>query len=226
VSGRILSFIKSPHQKVQELLPWFLNGTLEHDDATLVEEHLRSCAGCRSELDCLRVLQSTYAQSELAPDAEAALARLRPRLTEPAAGSRPRRPARGAPPRTAATPGWQVAIPAWMKVALATQFVLLFGLGWTVLQSGRLAPEYHGLSASGGPQHAAGNVVVVFDQGAPQREVARILRAAGGRVVDGPTESNGFVLAVADGDLKAALARLRAEPGVVLAEPLQAPPSR
>ena len=222
MSGRILSFAKSPHQKVQELLPWLLNGTLEAQDATLVEEHLHACPGCRAELECLRVLQSAYVQSELAPDAEAALAKLRPRLTGPAAG-KPHRPARRTPTLQGHTPVLQAVIPGWLKFALAAQFLLIFGLGSTVLLPDRAAPEFHGLSASGGPHHAAGSAVVVFDPAAPQREVARILRSAGGRVVDGPTESNGFVLAVSDGDLKATLARLRAEPAVVLAEPLQVP---
>ncbi len=220
MSGRILSFGGSPHQKVQELLPWLLNGTLEAQDATLVEEHLRGCPGCRAELECLRVLQSAYVESELAPDAEAALAKLRPRLTDPAA-DKPRRPARRTPALQGRAPALQAAIPGWLKFTLAAQFLLIFGLGSTMLLPDRGAPDFHGLSAAGGPRHATGSVVVVFGAATPQSEVARILRSAGGRVVDGPTESNGFVLALSDSDPKAALARLRAEPAVVLAEPLQ-----
>jgi len=213
MSGRILSFGKSPHQKVQELLPWFLNGTLEADDVAQVEEHLQSCPACRSELQCLQVLRSTYVDTELAPDAEAALARLRPRLEESAPASRPRT---GGPSR--ARPA---QIPSWLGLALAAQFALILGLGWKVLQPDA-ALEYHALSSAATAEHAAGSLVVVFNPAASQREVARILHRSGGRVVDGPTESNGFVLAVASGNLKDALTRLRAEPAVVLAEPLEA----
>jgi hypothetical protein len=62
---------------------------------------------------------------------------------------------------------------------------------------------------------------VVFDPSTSQRDVARILHGTGGRVVDGPTASNGYVVAVPDGALNVALTRLRAESAVVLAEPLQ-----
>jgi anti-sigma factor RsiW len=215
MSGRILSFAKSPHQKVQELLPWFLNGTLESEDVAQVDEHLKSCPACRSELECLQVLRSTYVDTEIAPDAEAALARLRPRLEERAPASRPRRTGE----RTRASPA---RMPSWLGLALAAQFALILGLGWKVLQPDRAALEFHALSSAATAEHAAGSLVVVFNPGASQREVARILHRSGGRVVDGPTESNGFVLAVASGNLKDALTRLRAEPAVVLAEPLEA----
>ncbi len=213
--GRVLSFGRSPHQNVQELLPWFLNGTLHGEEAVKVEEHLRGCSGCREELECLRVMQAEYLETEMAPEAQAALAKLQPRLNEALPPKRPQRRSigRGA---TLTAP-----FPVWFKLAMAAQFSLVFGLGWAVLQPDRTGLPYHVLSASGAPERAVGSLVVVFDPAAPQRDVARILRASGGRVVDGPTESNGYVVAVPDGGLRAALAHLRAEPAVVLAEPLQ-----
>jgi anti-sigma factor RsiW len=213
MTGHVLNFAKPPHQKIQELLPWFVNGTLDGDEAVLVEQHLQACTACRAELDCLRVLQSEYVSIDLAPDAERALASLRPRLDaiEPPA-QRPRSAS-----RNFSFPG---LIPVWMKLALAAQFGVIFALGWEVLQPDRAAPEFHTLSAPGAPVHAAGSLVVVFDPGAPQREVVQILRRSGARIVDGPTASNGYVLAVGQGDLERALTHLRAEPAVVLAEPL------
>jgi anti-sigma factor RsiW len=215
--GRVLSFGRSPHQNVQELLPWFLNGTLQGEEAATVEEHLRGCPGCREELECLRVMQSEYLESEMAPEAQAAaaLAKLRPRMDEALPAKQPPRRATG----RAAT--LTAPFPVWFKLAMAAQFALVFGLGWAVLQPDRAGLAYHTLSAGGAPERAIGSLVVVFDPAAPQRDVARILRVSGGRVVDGPTASNGYVVAVPDGGLSAALTRLRAEPAVVLAEPLQ-----
>jgi len=226
MTGRVLDFVKSSHRRTQELLPWFLNGTLEGDEAVQVEEHLRGCAGCRAEFESLAELRSDYVESELAPDAQGAFARLRSRLDETAPANRPvRRAAPRAPARRAPIPVWTTgrlaAIPVWAKLALGAQFVLIFGLGWQAIQADRAALAYHTLSATGSPQRAPGSLVVVFDPNAPQRDVARILHGCGGRVVDGPTASNGYVVAVPDGALHVALARLRAEPAVVLAEPLQ-----
>jgi len=42
-----------------------------------------------------------------------------------------------------------------------------------------------------------------------------------GRIVDGPTASNGFIVAVLPGSLQAVVTRLHEEPAVVLAEPLE-----
>ena len=213
--GRVLSFGRSPHQNVQELLPWFVNGTLHGEEVVTVEEHLRACPGCRAELECLRVMQAEYLESEMAPEAQAALAKLGPRLNQALPAKRsPRRST--APAATLTAP-----FPVWLKLAMAAQCALVLGLGWVVLQPDRAGLPYHVLSAPGAPERAVGSLVVVFDPAAPQRDVARILRASGGRVVDGPTESNGYVVAVPDGGLSAALARLRAEPAVVLAESLQ-----
>ncbi|HEY4040089.1 MAG TPA: zf-HC2 domain-containing protein [Burkholderiaceae bacterium] len=227
MTGRVLDFVRSPHRRTQELLPWFLNGTLEGDEAHQVEEHLRACPACRSELECLTVLRADYIDSEMAPEAKAAFARLRPRLMDEAtpASRAPRRAAPRARQQRGPIPAWTAAglapIPAWVKVALAAQMVLIFGLGWQALQADRSASAFHVLSQPGAPERASGSLVVVFDPNAPQRDVARILHGTGGRVVDGPTGSNGYVVAVPDGSLNVALTRLRAEPAVVLAEPLQ-----
>jgi len=209
--GRVLSFAGSPHRRTQELLPWFLNGTLEGEEADEVDRHLLECPACRAELECLRVLRSACAETDLLPEAEAALSRLRPRL-EPPAPARPR----------ARRPTLHGGVPVWARLALAVQFGVIFALGWEVAQPDRTGLEYHTLAAATAPAHASGSLVVVFDPGALQRDVARILRQAGGHVVDGPTASGGYVVAVPDGSLNAALAALRAEPAVTLAEPLQA----
>jgi hypothetical protein len=228
MTGRVLDFVRSPHRRTQELLPWFLNGTLEGDEAQQVEEHLRGCPACQAELECLTVLRSDYVHTELAPEAQAAFARLRPSLMDEAT-SGSRAPRRAAPPRAKArrapVQGWAAArlasVPVWIKLTLAAQFALILGLGWQALQADRGPLAYHPLSLAGGPERAAGSLVVVFDPNAAQHDVVRILHACGGRVVDGPTESNGYVVAVPDGALNVALTRLRAEPAVVLAEPMQ-----
>ena len=37
------------HDKVWELIPWFVNGRLSEDDAAAVEAHLAECERCRDE---------------------------------------------------------------------------------------------------------------------------------------------------------------------------------
>jgi cysteine synthase len=77
--------------------------------------------------------------------------------------------------------------------------------------------SYRALGAAG---QAQGNVVVAFKPDTPERELRRILQAAGARVVDGPTVTGAYVLAVPQSRQAATLGRLRAEPAVTLAQSL------
>lgn len=52
-----------------ELLPWFVNGTLEGEELHQVEEHLRSCLSCRREVEELRKLRSGVKEQAPVPPA-------------------------------------------------------------------------------------------------------------------------------------------------------------
>ena len=73
----------------------------------------------------------------------------------------------------------------------------------------------------------AGGIVVVFDPATPEADLRRILREAGARIVDGPTQANAYVL-----DVPAPQRSRRSGPcgqsGARLVEPLglQAPMTR
>lgn len=56
---------KTTHDHVQELLPWFVNETLEGKERTLVLRHLQVCHECQRERDYLQQLQQ-----EVVSDAE------------------------------------------------------------------------------------------------------------------------------------------------------------
>jgi cysteine synthase len=76
--------------------------------------------------------------------------------------------------------------------------------------------------ALGAAQRAAGDAVVVFQPDTTEREMRRILQASGARVVDGPTVTSAYVIALPETQAPAALAHLRAEPAITLAQPLGA----
>jgi len=46
------------HRRVRQLLPWYVNGTLEGEELTEVERHLRRCSRCRAEIEGLQKLQA------------------------------------------------------------------------------------------------------------------------------------------------------------------------
>jgi len=55
------------HSRVDRLLPWFVNGTLDHSEREQVERHLDACHACRSAASLLSSLQSTVRHSIATP---------------------------------------------------------------------------------------------------------------------------------------------------------------
>jgi hypothetical protein len=124
------------------------------------------------------------------------------------------------PPRLAAAND-----PRWLRAAAAVQLGVIFVLGlvnvWPGAQrAGEAGSGVHRYGGLGARAAAPGSLVVSFDPATPERELRRILQASGARIVDGPTAAGAYVLDVAAGDAGPTLSSLRAEPAVVLAEPL------
>src|SRR5205085_9113021 len=93
------------HREAIEVLPWYVNATLEAGERRAVEEHLKDCAECRQEVLELRAIQS----------AEIAIAEEIP-IPYPQI---PELPARG---------GWWLATPRWARLTVAAQFAAVLCL--------------------------------------------------------------------------------------------------
>jgi hypothetical protein len=196
------------HAKTQRLLPWLLTGTLEGAELALVQQHLRNCAACRADLAWQRRLRAT-GQGEPELDPDAALARLAPRLD-------------AQPDRPDTLRRWAHALAAndgrWLRPLAAAQFAVIAALAALLLaRPGADQADYRTLGAGGAVQ---GDLVVSFRPDTPEHELRRILQASGTRVLDGPTVTGAYVLTARGAAPARALARLRAEPAVTLAQPL------
>ncbi|NHZ94394.1 hypothetical protein F2P46_01330 [Massilia sp. CCM 8734] len=208
--GTVMNLNQEPtgasHQAMRDLLPWFANGTLEETEAEPVRAHLQHCAQCAGEVAWQRQLHAAPAEPP-GLDPERALARLMPRLGPQASA---------APSKVSGLRAWFGN--GWMPWALAGQCALI-----TVLAIQMIAPVGKGeayQALSDGAPAPAGTIVVIFRPDASLREVQRTLQASGARVVDGPTVSGAFVLSAPPGEQSNALAVLRADAGVQLAESL------
>jgi hypothetical protein len=219
------------HQAVQELLPWYAASQLAPEETQRVQEHLQTCAQCRQELEWEREMRAeAAAASASAPlpegvDMERALARLMPALgpqehaathIEPPASALP---GAGTPGRL---PWWRAAAanqPSWLRWTVAAQWVAIVGLLVLLVRPGDEPPAYRVLGSSAS---TGANMVVVFQPGATERDLRRILQTQGARVVDGPTVTDAYLLHVPAASRDRALEALRVEPAVKLAEPLDA----
>lgn len=191
-----------PHDAAEELLPWYATGRLDAADRLLVEQHLSSCAHCRQQLAIERRLIEEFRSSD--PQVGAGWARLRGRIAPP-------RHARRSAPRNRLRR--LVRHPAVAALAAAQLAFLVFGAGLLLWMS---RPTYHALG-SPSPSRSA-DVIVMFRADATAEDVKATLRSANASIVDGPTASDAYLLHVPERQRNQALARLRADDDVQMAE--------
>ncbi|GAB3455453.1 hypothetical protein GCM10027321_07960 [Massilia terrae] len=202
---------EAAHRAAREALPWLLNGSLEGGELDAVRAHVRSCALCRQELNQLRNLREAAQASPVpAIDPERALARMLSRLDT----------AQPSIPRPGLLPRWRARLAAneaaWLRGALVAQAAAIAALLVALVRPADTG-AYRVLGANA---RQDASLVVVFKPQTTESEMRRIVRTSGVRIVDGPTVTDAYLVSASDATI--ALARLRAEPAVTLAEPLRA----
>jgi len=208
MTGRVLRLEAGVHKVVDALLPWYINGTLSREEHDYVHRHVAECALCRHEVEWLRQLHAACVAAESTPDGAKALGHLRRQLEAPRvageASGRTRRP-------------WQLD-GKQVRWALAAS-VLVGVLAVALVRQNDAPALYRTLAA---PESAArtGSLIVVFDPTTTEADLRRMLRKAGARLVDGPMQSNAYVLDVPAGQRDHAIRALRSERSVVLVERL------
>lgn len=209
----ILSFRDDPHLTAEMLMPWYATGQLEPEDMTSVESHLGECSQCRAALDRERHLKREVIRLPLQP--ALGWQKLQRRL---APGHRSRRCEGQTSKRPWIGTSWPVALAAFAGVQMAMLTCLL------LLIQPRPSADYRTLSAPAA--RVDGNILVLFRPQISEVELRAILARASARLADGPTATGAYVLDVEPGRREAAIAALRAQPGVMLAQPLDADPRR
>jgi len=210
VTARVLPLDSDEHRLAQELLPWFVNGTLEDDESARIAAHLAQCGRCQQDAREQAALRSAFPPSAPGGDLERLWASMRGRLGAPAAPAAPARPLQPA----GSVPRWR---PGW-RSALALQSLVIVVLAAALAGVTSLREPYRALASSAAVDADA---LVVFRADATSAQMRDALRAADARIVGGPTVTDAYLLrfGAAGGD---ALARLRAEPAVVRVESLRA----
>jgi hypothetical protein len=204
-------------RRALELLPWYVNGTLEGEERELVSRQALASLTCRKELKRLRRLQQLIQRD----DAEAvatgrAFERLMARID--ASGASPRSRARHAAPAL-----------AWTRFALAASLAAAVSvlLWWWAAVPSAPPRTYETLTRSQPADAAAPAVRVVFAPGVTDSERNELLASHGLTIVEGPTSDGILTLALPPADDQAAIvAALKLDPRIrlVTSPPLSAQP--
>ena len=216
------------HQRIWELLPWYVNGSLSQRERETVEAHLQGCRRCQEEERACRLSgEAVKGAGEVAPTPHPVqLQRMLARIDEAERGE----PAHGGG-------GWRLlapfralidATPRPLRGALVAQvavIVMLVGvLVWPELQPRPRTPPpatYRTLSDAAAPAAPALRLRVMFSPQTTERQMRDLLLGVRGEITGGPSPLGVYTLSVPAGSdsLQAVLARLRSEPLVMLAEP-------
>ena len=200
------------HRQAWDLIPWVLNGTASEAERALVRAHLLGCADCRAAYEFEQRLQHGMALEDGPPvmDAERGLRRFWadvPAANVPAA---PRRP-----------------LQRWLVAALLVQAVGLAGLGTLLgLRGGEHGGDDYQVLSRPEALPAAASIRIAPAPGLQVGELRALLARSDLQIVQASSDASQLALALAPGarfDRAQAIALLRAEPGILLAEPIGAP---
>jgi len=228
------------HQRIWEMLPWFVNGTLSAPDRERVEDHAAVCRRCRDEIEtCRQMAEAIQGKGEVAPSPHPVqLQRVLARIDEAEQAEKSERQAQRAGRRPFGVPrrafeALIAATPRPLRGALVAQaaiIVLLVGvLVWGELRTVTSpavpgAPAtYQTLSESAPAQQKGGTVTlrVMFSPRATEKEIRDLLLAVHGEIAAGPSPFGVYTVEVTAAGLPVSvvLTRLRSDSVVALAEP-------
>jgi hypothetical protein len=178
-----------------DLLPWYVNGTLEGEERDRVESHVAGCEVCQQEVAFLKNLHAGMRAEEPEGVGELGLRRLLRQVREEKRG--------------AGRPRWLVPTAAVAAIFMAVQVVILTQFPTQTADSGGYAP----LSSD----QASGPLIQIeFQPDASAAAINTLLRDAGLRLVDGPSAIGLYRASpTSDVDINLALEVLRAAKGVV-----------
>jgi anti-sigma factor RsiW len=197
-----------PHDEAEELLPWYATGQLDAAERGRVERHLYACAACREQLSLERQLIGEFQASS--PQIESGWARLKAQIAPP----RPAAPAK----QPVLAELWSIlSRPAVATLAVA-QLAFFLVAGSVLLSLSR--PDYHTLGSA--PEPAAANAIVMFRAETTAKDVSDALGARGASIVGGPTSTGAYLIHLDPAKRKTALAKLRADDDVQMAQPVDA----
>ena len=213
---QVINLDRSTHETVQRLLPWYVSEALQEEERTLVQEHVQGCSQCQADIEWEKKFRGVVAADPGTPlsslNVEQALMRLQPQLENRGIAARMRNLLR------AASDGWHYSN-AGMRLVVAMQFLAIGGLCvslWLPLQRDA---SFHALGSA--QAHAANaNLAVMFKPETTERQLREILSANSARLVDGPTVTGTYLLAIPADQRAPALARIQSEAAVTMAVPL------
>ena len=209
------------HKEAFELLPWYVNRSLDEDERRDVREHLSTCLVCRREVTFLERLDRAVVAS---PDVDFSPKRSFSGLMEQIDASEGPLARRMHASLLAGLRSLRTAHPL-LRGALLVQTAVILLAAFLLLRMPLpdSAPSFETLTDAPAtltpPDPASARLRVVFADDASMSEVQALLQLLDARVVEGPSSVGAFAIDVPAGKGADALEELRANGRVRFAGP-------
>ena len=221
--------LSGEHDKVFELFPWYLNGTISETERQIVDGHVRACAACRDQLGRERDIYRAMSAESSLEFIPASFSRLQARLDalspENPGASEPSVRQSASPVETSRRRG---AV-TWPRLAAASIAVLAVG-ALSLVSADRWAqlharPSEYRTVTTATPRARDEVIRAVFSPAITLVELQAILDEAQLRIISGPTEAGVYSLAAnSDRPVTVSLSLLRQHASVRFAESTRVDP--
>ncbi len=212
------------HRQIWDTIAWVVAGTATPEQRRMVQAHLPHCAHCREELALQQQIHRGMQDPAALPVDEAAIQSGLERLwarERDAGPAGPVAPAQGGRAANDASP----RLTRWLSAAVAVQAVALCVLGLRLWPDGHAPADYVTLSQPA-TLPAAASLRLVPEEHVDMARLRQMLARHGLRIVGADEDASSLLLAPARPDApdttSAMVGQLRAEPGVLLVEPVGA----
>lgn len=214
---------KSDHQEIWNLLPWYVNRTLDIAERDIVKRHIKTCIACRIELDRQQQVFENIQQIDLLNQvSQVSYAQLKKRIknhTEPDVVAIQNQPDKLSRFFTFERMGF-------FKYTALVASLLLLAVPFMLISSTDkpdFGSEYRTLanSSEGEPRN---NVIrIVFADQSDSEQIEVILESISGRIVKGPSQNGVYEVAIGDQSVDTqkitdTVAQLRKNSRVIFAE--------
>ena len=203
------SKIMHNHFKTQALIPWYVNGTLDEQDMTVMAEHLGACASCKAEvanaMEQARIIHlgDDDIPLQLLGGKVENFARLKQKIRQRGRSTTFNLPASRLIPAIAAT------------VLTAALLGTMLG-GWLSENTARES-TFQTMTSQGGSEIAV--LQIIFHPQTSEHDIRMMLIDSGGELLGSPTAKGVYRMAITGVDDPASYAvRLRLHPSIRWAE--------
>ncbi len=210
----------SEHQKVWDLLPWYINHSLDPVEQDIVKNHIKTCVTCRIELNQQRQVFNNMNKTDILQQvSQVSFAQLKKRIEE-----HPTFAKHNEPQKELKLFSHQFL--SFVKYAALAASILLLALPFmldSLIDKPELKGDYRTLANPIQGEQRNNMIRIVFaDQSNPE-QIEAILSSVSGHIVKGPSQNGVYEVQIGNQqtnsqEVKNAISHLRKDSSVIFAE--------